>query len=260
MRRLEVVVVDDEPVAIRRLVALLKDIGGVRVAGTAANADEALALIHACEPDLALVDIEMPGLNGIGLAAQLRAKTAPAVVFVTAFSRFAVEAFDLQAADYLLKPVEAPRLAEAIERVRSQREQGLAAERVAELEGLVRRLREMEHSPPTATDMMWLSDGQGTDRVPVIDIRWVEAERDYVRIHTSRRSYFVRGRLGEFEARLSPTGMVRVHRSALVRASTVARIEASGERGYRLVLDDGTTVEASRRFGTRVREIAATKP
>lgn len=260
MPLLEVVVVDDEPVAIRRLVALLKGIDGVKVAGTAANADEALALIRACDPDLALVDIEMPGLNGIGLAAKLRAmSTPPAVVFVTAFSRFAVEAFDLQATDYLLKPVEAPRLAEAIERVRSQREQGLAAGRVAELEGLVRRLREMEHSPP-ATDMMWLSDGQGCDRLRAIDIRWIEAERDYVRIHTSRRSYFVRGRLGDFEARLSATGMVRVHRSALVRASTVARIEASGERGYRLILDDGTAVEVSRRFGTRVREIAATTP
>lgn len=261
MTPLEVVVVDDEPVAIRRLTALLRGIEGIEVTGTAANADAALALIQDQRPDLALLDVEMPGLSGVALAEQVRALPGPpAIVFVTAFSRFAVEAFDLRATDYLLKPVEASRLAEAIQRVRAERDHGSAADRIADLEDIVRRLRALEHTTPAVEQDLWLPDGQALERVPVQDILWVEAERDYVRIHTARRSYFVRGRLGEMEKRLSGAGMVRVHRSAMVRAAAVTRVEGHGERGYRLVLKDGATVDASRRFGSRVRALTVPPP
>lgn len=258
MPPLEVVVVDDEPVAVRRLVALLKTIDGVEVTGMAANGGDALDLIGSVKPGLALLDVEMPGMNGIRLAEALREMPdCPAIVFVTAFSRFAIEAFDLGAAHYLLKPVEASRLAEAVGRVRSERDSRSSAERIADLEDVVRRLRALEHVSSPADEVLWLPDGLAHEKVPVSDITWIEAERDYVRIHTARRSYFLRGRLGEMEARLGPAGIVRVHRSAMVSAAAVTRVEASGDRGYRLVLTDGTSVEASRRFGARVRALTS---
>jgi DNA-binding LytR/AlgR family response regulator len=257
MPQLDVVIVDDEPVAIRRLASLLRRCDGVSVTGTASNAEEAHSLVKRCLPDLVLLDIEMPGINGIGLADQLRAlPDAPAVIFVTAFSRFALEAFDVAATDYLLKPVEAPRLIEAIERVRAQRTGRQSAQRIAELEDLVSRLRSFEQASVAAdNEVMWFPSAQGHDRVAVRDIEWIEAERDYVHIHTRDKSYFVRGRLGDLEKRLAGHGVIRVHRSAMVRAAAITRVEAYGDRGYRLVMANGAAVRASRRFGSRVREL-----
>jgi DNA-binding LytR/AlgR family response regulator len=258
---LDVVIVDDEPVAVRRLAGLLRGCKDVAVTGTAANAGEALALVERTPPDLILLDIEMPGMSGIGLAGELRSVAdRPAIIFVTAFSRFALEAFDVAATDYLLKPVEAPRLAEAIERVRRNRSSRKTAERIAELESLVQRLRNVEGASASGENpSLWLPSGRGQERVPIRDIVWAEAERDYVRIHTAGRSYFVRARLGKLEKRLGEHGVIRVHRSALVSATAIARIEPRGDRGFRLILSTGTSVDASRRFAARVRALIADK-
>jgi two-component system LytT family response regulator len=257
MRALEIVIVDDEPVALRRLAALLRDLRDVVVAGTAGHAAEALELVRRLSPDLVLLDIEMPGMSGIVLADQLRALPGPpAVIFITAFGRFALAAFEVAATDYLLKPVEPARLAEAIERVRGQRSERHATDRIAELEQLVSRLRAAEQNNGTHEGKtLWLPSGGGQDRVAVDEIVLVEAERDYVRVHTAHKSYFLRGRLGEMEQRLGGSGMVRVHRSAMVRATAITRVEAQGDRGYRLTLAGGTVVPASRRFGARVRAL-----
>jgi len=259
MPPLEVVIVDDEPVAVRRLAGLLRGRDDVVVAGTAGTAEEAIALVERDPPDLILLDIEMPGMNGISLADRLRAlPQRPAIIFVTAFSRFALEAFDVAATDYLLKPVEAPRLAEAIERVRDQRAHRNTAERISELERLVHRLRGFEQaSSGNENGSLWLPSRNGQERVAARDIIWLESERDYVRIHTGERSYFVRARLGDLEARLREHGIIRVHRSALVRAGAITRIVPRGDRGYRLILANGATVDASRRFAARVRELTA---
>jgi DNA-binding LytR/AlgR family response regulator len=262
MPSLEVVIVDDEPVAVRRLAGLLRGQKDVAVTGTAANAAEALALVERNPPDLILLDIEMPGMNGISLAGELRAVAErPAIIFVTAFSRFALEAFDVAATDYLLKPVEAPRLAEAIERVRNMRSSRKTAERIAELESLVQRLRSVERASASGENAsLWLPSRQGQERVGIRDIVWVEAERDYVRIHTGGRSYFVRARMAKLEKRLSGHGIIRVHRSFMVSAAAITRIEPRGDRGYRLILSTGAIVDASRRFAAQVRALIADKP
>jgi DNA-binding LytR/AlgR family response regulator len=262
MSPLEVVIVDDEPVAVRRLAGLLRRCGDVAVTGTAANAGEALELMERKSPDLILLDIEMPGMSGIGLAGELRAMAErPAIIFVTAFSRFALEAFDVAATDYLLRPVEEPRLAEAIERVRRNRANSRTAERIADLESLVHRLRSLELASGSGDSAhLWLPSGQGQERVAIRDIVWIQAERDYVRIHTSERSYFVRARLGKLETRLKKHGIVRVHRSAMVSAAAIVKIEPRGDRGYRLILSGGKSVGASRRFAVQVRSLIADRP
>jgi DNA-binding LytR/AlgR family response regulator len=253
---LEVMIVDDEPVAVRRLAALLGAFADVTLVGTAGNAAEAIDRAAESRPDLVLLDIEMPGMNGIGLADRLLGMAdPPAIVFVTAFGRFALDAFDLAATDYLVKPVEPARLAEAIERVRRQRASRDAATRIGDLDRIVERLRRFEHGDDDLT--LWLPDLRARDRVRIADVQWIAAERDYVRVHVPNRSYLVRGRIGELAAQLEGHGLLRVHRSALVRIGAVARIEHRGDRSYRLVFGDGRHVDASRRFATVVREAVA---
>lgn len=262
MASLSVAIVDDEAVAVRRLARLLRDCPGVTPVGSAGNAADALRLVEERSPDILLLDIEMPGINGIELARRLQGRMdPPSIVFVTAFGRFALVAFDLAAADYLLKPVELPRLVEAIERIRTRRSELNAAERVAELEQLVGRLRSTESEVPgTGCHELWLPVGKGRERVAVQDIVWIGAERDYVRVHSATRSYFLRARIGELAARLSGQGFVRVHRSAIVRLSAVRRVEPDGDRRHRMTLVDGTTLIASRRMADHVRRLRSGMP
>lgn len=259
MCSLSVAIFDDEAIAIRRLSRLLRDCPGVSIVGTAANAEEAERVVQERNPDLILLDIEMPGLSGIAFAGQLTvSQNAPAIIFVTAYSRFALEAFDLAATDYLLKPVEPRRLADAIERVRTQVTARQSSERVAELEELVRKLRVYEQSQShIANEAMWIPTGTGQEQVPVRDIIWIGADRDYVRIHTAKRTYFMRARLGELARRLVGHGLIRVHRSAIVRTAAIRRIEPDGDRCHRLTLNDGTILPASRRLGQAVRRSRA---
>ena len=249
-----IIIVDDEPVAIRRISALLRTIEDAAVVASANNAESALELVAEHHPDLVLLDIEMPGANGIKLAETLRALTEPpAIVFITAYSGFALDAFDVAATDYLLKPVEPARLREAVDRVRKDLADQTAARRVGELEDVVRRLRSLELEDDFDDSTLWLSDLSGCHRVRVADVHWMEAERDYVRVHVADRSYLVRGRFGEFASRYRKHGLVRIHRSTLVQLRSVMRIEYRGDRSYRLVLRNGAAIDASRRFASVVR-------
>ncbi|MGN6376090.1 MAG: LytR/AlgR family response regulator transcription factor [Sphingomonas sp.] len=256
MTRLDVMIVDDEPVAVRRLAALLRDCRDVHVTATAANAEQALTLADRAVPDLVLLDIEMPGLDGIALARRLAAlDPQPAVVFVTAFGRFALDAFGLAATDYLVKPVEPDRIAEAIARVRAQRAARGAEARIGELEALVERLRGFEQGSDEELTL-WLPDRRGRERVRLHDILWIEAERDYVHVHTAQHRYFLRGRIGEVAARLAESGFVRIHRSAVVRVAAIERIESRGDRAWRLFLSNGECIDASRRFAAALQVIS----
>lgn len=258
MSEIDVIIVDDEPVAVRRLARLLRQSEGVRLVGTAANGNEALALVRSERPDLVLLDIEMPGSSGLMIAEELSSyKDPPSVIFVTAFSRFALDAFNVDAADYLLKPVETPRLEAALTRVRAARSQRRQNERIGELEALVSRLRELERSNAFEEECLWAPSGSGQDSVRIADIIWLQSERDYVRIHTARKSYFMRASLREFEQRLEQRGIVRVHRSAMVRLSAIRRIEPDGNRGHLLLLSNGAPVRSSRRFGKLIKRMTA---
>lgn len=254
---LEVAIVDDEPVAVRRLARLLRDQEGVTITGTAGDATTAIQLVEESCPDLVLLDIEMPGVNGLELAAQLRSLPAPPIViFVTAFSRFAVEAFEVAATDYLLKPVDPPRLAEAIVRARAYQASRKSDDRIAELEALLSRFRLTDSKASDGGGgTLWLPTSSGRERVSIDDIAWVEAERDYVRIHGPEKSYFLRARMHDLETRFAGHGLVRVHRSALVNIAAIAKVRKNPSRGYRLILSNGAAIDASRRFGASVRKL-----
>lgn len=255
MPALRVLIVDDEPLARRRLEILLREQAAVELVGAAADGFAARRMIAELTPDVVLLDIKMPGLTGLevldALGREPRGTGAPIVIFVTAFDRFALDAFERAAFDYLLKPVEPDRLRASLGRAREAMGERAAAERVQELEEVLRNLRSGPARAPDAADSpwareIWIQERGGRTSLPVAAIDWVAAERDYVRIHTGARSFLVRQSIGALAARLDPAVFLRVHRSSLVRADRIVRIRHASGRGA-ITLSTGAEIAVSRR-------------
>lgn len=241
-------VVDDEPLAADWLARCLRDLPDVELVGLAADGDEAVELIRASRPDLVLLDIQMPGRSGLAVARAIDRAQGPEVVFVTAFAEHAPEAFELEAVDYLLKPVQLDRLAEAVRRARRRREMLEAYEKVE---------RQAVAPPPETPgydEELWIRRRDGYVRVRVDQIRRIEAARDYALIHTPTKTYILRATMTELAERLDPAKLLRVHRSAFVRPDAVARVERSGRNVMRLHTEDGAAVEVGVSYVKRVAE------
>lgn len=240
---MRVLLVDDEQLALDRLRVLFGDIEHVEVVGEARDGDSAIRLIEKLHPDLVILDIQMPGRNGLRTASDIIVDPRPEVIFVTAHEHYAPDAFDLEAADYVLKPVRFDRLRVATERARKRRQLNDVAARADRLEAEVHGLREGQVGAPAQPDPeIWVPERHGQRRVPVESIDWIEAARDYVLLHTELRSYMLRTTMGMLEEKLAGTPLMRVHRSAFVRASRVSEIRNEG-RSMSLILTDGTAVQ-----------------
>jgi two-component system LytT family response regulator len=242
---LRVILADDEPLAIERVRSLLRGLDDVEIVGTARNGLEVVDLVAAQQPDLVLLDIQMPGRNGLAAAAALTSEQAPEIVFVTAHEHYAADAFDLQAADYLLKPVRFERLRLAIDRASRRRQNRALSERNAALEAENAALRN-GHSEPAEDEnrrdeAIWVQVRDAQVRVPVSDIEWIEAARDYATLHTALRSYMLRTTMTALEQRIDPAELVRVHRSAFVRPSAVVALQRVG-RSHQIELAGGIVV------------------
>jgi DNA-binding LytR/AlgR family response regulator len=247
------VIADDEPLSLRRLELGLSYVPGVQLVGAARDAAGARDLIRNERPDLALLDIGMPDSNGLDLAAELVGAGSTEVIFVTAHCQFAVKAFDMAATDYLLKPLDFDRLSDAIERVRERimaRDSSvLLAEAIAQAESL----RAM-----SATDLyereLWIHERHGRVRVPLHQVVWFEAERDYVRVHTFERSYLMRRALQDLADCLDSTQFLRLHRSALVNSDRISRLVRDTGGALAVSLDTGVEVRVGRKYQRAVRE------
>jgi two-component system response regulator AlgR len=240
---LRVLIADDEPLAAERLQLLLARADGAQLVGTASDGDSAINLSDALHPDLLLLDIAMPGLDGIGVARALAAQTpSPAVVFVTAFDQFAVAAFEVEAVDYLMKPVEPRRLQRALDRARTY-------------------LRQRTGQPQPGKSSQWLeefwaSDLSGLVRIASQDVDRVSAERDYMRLHVGRRSWLIHHSMTALEEGLNPDLFVRLHRSAIVRKDFIAGFTRNQSGRWIARLGDGTEQPVGRLYSDRVRAIA----
>jgi two-component system response regulator AlgR len=236
-------VVDDEPLAIERLQLLLARIEGVALAGTASDGAAALRLVEAVEPDAVLLDIAMPGMDGIDVARALaRAAKPPVVIFVTAFDTFAVAAFDVEAVDYVMKPVSAERLARAVERAR---------ERLA--------TRGTEPAPESGSgyvEEFWVSEARGLVRLSAADVDRVSAERDYMRLHVGHRSWLINHTIAKLEAELDPARFVRLHRSAIVRRDFVTGLRRDESGRWWARLADGGEQKVGRLYLANAKGLA----
>lgn len=245
---LRVLVADDEAPARRKLRRLLDGMADVAVVGEAASGDEAVTQIAALAPDLVLLDVQMPGLDGFGVVAAVGVDQMPPVVFVTAYDAHALRAFEVRALDYVLKPVTDARLRDAVDRARSVRavDDGVvttAAGRRAALASLVaaqplRRLLVHDARGPA----------HGARLLAVETIELARAERNYVVLHTPHGTFRVRGTVAALAARLDPATFLRVNRSDVVRLDAIRELQPWSHGDYRVVLRDGTALLWSRRF------------
>lgn len=250
---IRVVIVDDEPLALERLRLCLSQTPGVELVGEATDGDSAIECIAALQPDLVLLDIQMPGRSGVAVARALAANDRPEVVFVTAFAEFAPEAFDLEAADYLLKPVRFDRVQEAIHRALRRLQSTPACGRMSDLESAIRAVRSPTAQPSQGYETeIWIKQRDGFARVDVEQIKRVEAARDYALIHTATKTHILRATMGDLERRLDPSQLLRVHRSAFVRLDTIRRVERNGRNLMRLHAEDGAVIDVGASYSKRV--------
>jgi two-component system, LytTR family, response regulator len=234
-------IVEDEPHARHYLREMLAGERGVAVVGEASNGAEGADLIRKISPDLVFLDIQMPDLSGFDLIDEIGVEKMPAFVFVTAYSEFAVRAFEVEAVDYLCKPFDRDRLSASLERVirRLHQRNGNAMEN--ELEAL-----------PDKTNP-WLSripvkEKNGIVFVPVDGILWIEAADKYVELHTTERSYLARQTIQSVEESLDPKQFVRIHRSTIVRKAAVRGLHPLFHGDYLVRLNNGTELTLSRSF------------
>jgi two-component system response regulator AlgR len=237
-----VMVVDDEPLAVERLQLLLARCQGISLVGTANDGEEALKIAEAVTPDLVLLDIAMPGMDGIDVARALsESRVDPAIVFVTAFDNFAVAAFDVAAIDYLMKPVEQARLERALERVRAHLSGGGRADfRPAS-----------DH-----VEEFWVPDHSGLVRISASDIHRVTAERDYMRLHVGSRSWLIHRTIAKLEEDLDPALFLRVHRSVILRRDTITGLYRDEAGHWTARLSDGGEQRIGRSYVDEIKRFA----
>jgi two-component system LytT family response regulator len=254
-RIVRVVVVDDEPLARQRIRRLLRREPDVRIVGECADGSEAVATILREDPDLLFLDVQMPELDGFGVLRALPVERLPVTVDVTAFDQYALQAFDAQALDYLLKPFTEARFRTAFERARAAVGGAEPADRVRllalldQMRGAQRELRELvEATNPAATDRLLVRE-KGRIRIVVAEeVDYFEAARNHVRLHVGRSTHLLRESLGALERRLDPARFARIHRSTVVNLDRIAEIQPWFSGDAMLVLRDGAKLRLSRAY------------
>jgi two-component system LytT family response regulator len=258
------IIVDDEPLARRGLELRLKDVGDVEIVAQCANGREALAAIADLAPDLMFLDIQMPGLSGLDVVKQVPQESMPMVVFVTAFDRFAIDAFESHALDYLLKPVDDERLAHALERVRGTWQQRQAATQREQLMALLADLTGKGELDPEVlaaatglpvrryASMLPIRSGRETLRLDVATIDWIDAAGDYMCLHAGGQTHVLRATMKELEDMLDPAVFQRVHRSTIVNLARVRSLRPHVNGECFLRLQSGQEVKLSRSFRDKV--------
>ena len=258
------IIVDDEPLARRGLELRLREAPDVEIVRQCANGREALAAVAELHPDLMFLDIQMPGMSGFDVVKQVPQESLPMIVFVTAFDRYAIEAFEAHALDYLLKPVDEARLDRALDRVRGQYQQRQA---VAQREQLMAMLADVtgkgEIEPGSATGtngaaarryatMLPIRVGRETIRLDVAAIDWIDAAGDYMCVHAAGQTHVLRATMKELEEMLDPEVFQRVHRSTIVNLARVRSLRPHLNGECFLKLESGQEVKLSRSFRDKV--------
>ena len=257
-----VVIADDEPLARERLRMLLAGRPELEVVAEAEHGAAAVEAILAERPDLVFLDVRMPELDGIEVAKVLAEEAEqgfapPVIVFVTAYDEYALRAFEVNARDYLTKPVDRERLEQALERAAGLlARRGESADAGTSLEpSLVAFLETLRRERAFPVRFLVRDARGGLYFVRADDIEWVEAEENYVRLHAGGRSHLVRDTMRAFREKLDPARFVRVHRSAIVNVDRIARVEPYARGEYTLTLADGTKLTSSRAHSDDLRRL-----
>jgi two-component system LytT family response regulator len=241
---IRVLVVDDEPLARERVVHFLETKPEFQLVGLAGDGDSALKQLFECQPDVLLLDIEMPGQNAFELLALIPSEQRPICIFITAFPQHAVKAFEIKALDYVLKPFRHKRLAEALERAK------------VVLQERVSRKSNQEEVPDEKDNTSVSINFYGTHlKLAAKDMHWLVADGNYVKIQAQGRTYFKRVSLSQMLAQLEPLGFIRVHRSIVVNKTSVQQKRYLGNNAYQLEMKDGMTFRTGRAYKEAVQDL-----
>lgn len=238
------VIIDDEPLARDKLRGFLARHPAFELVGEAADGRSALTLLEGVRPDLALLDIQMPELDGFEILSALEGQPLPYVIFVTAYDEYAVKAFEVGAVDYLLKPVAPDRFDQALERAGERLRRGADPEFAARL---TRALEQLAPARPPVERFLVRERGRSSF-VAVAEIDWIEAAGNYLKLHARSGTHLIRATMKEIEARLDPARFVRIHRTTIVSLDRVRYLEPWSHGDQVVVLQSGERLTLSRRF------------
>ena len=248
--RLRAVIADDEPLARQRLRMLLEDIDWLEVVGEAKDGASATAAIQKLRPDLAFLDVEMPNGSGFDVIDSVGAAKMPFVVFVTAYDKYALKAFDVHAIDYLLKPFDRDRFRDALTRVRHQFERVTGGELERRLLQLVQDLTPAQQR----LERFVIKSGGRVFFVPTGEIDWIEAAGNYVKLHVGTDEHLFRETMNAIEAKLNPDAFFRIHRSHMVNVERIRELQPWFNGEYVVFLKNGTRLTLSRGYREKLQE------
>ncbi len=259
--KLRVLLIDDEPLAIQGLQLRLQDYREVEIIGTASNGREGIKAIKSLNPDLVFLDIQMPGIDGLGVVRSLLGTDMPLFVFVTAYDKYAIEAFEANALDYIVKPVDEERLKDSLFRAREALKSKNAVTRETQLVEMLSNFKEDErnHIKELLDDPEWQSkerypekmsfkDGTKVIVLNADDVDWIDAAGDYMCVHAGGKTHIIRETMKALEARLDPARFQRVHRSAIVNVNKVKELHPHSNSEYFLILEGGQELKLSRSY------------
>ncbi len=242
----KVLIADDEPIAREILQKQLKRYQQVEIIAVCSNGKEALLAIEKYEPDVVFLDIQMPELNGIDLAKNLTIKHVPLIVFVTAFDNYAIQAFEANAIDYLLKPFDDERFDRTFEKVLKQLELSKKQEFKAVFEKYGQFFQQF--SQPNYAEIVTIKDGGRIQLVKTSDLFYIEADGNYISLHTEKSKHLQLETLTNFEKKLNPKTFARIHRSTIVNINFIKEIQSHFNGDYSVILQNGKVLRMSRNF------------
>jgi two-component system LytT family response regulator len=252
MTTIRTCIVDDEPLARERIRTLLSQESDIEVVGECGDGGEAIGRIKETQPDLLFLDVQMPVVDGFGVLQALDSQLPPAVIFVTAYDQYALQAFEVHALDYLLKPFNSRRFKKAVQRARNEllkdgNGHGVSERLLSLLENLKQDRRPQER-------LILKTSGRVTF-LKVDEIDWIEAEGNYVRLHVGATSHLLRETMKGIEAKLDPDRFIRIHRSTIVNTDRIKELQPLFHGEYAVILRDGTRLTASRGPENKLRKI-----
>jgi two-component system LytT family response regulator len=248
--RIRTLIVDDEPLAREWVRNGLQDEPDIDVVAECGDGFEAVRAVTELKPDLMLLDVQMPGLDGFGVLASLEAQDLPAVIFVTAFDRYALKAFEAHAVDYLMKPFSSERLHDAVERARAQIDRSSERDLKAALHALLEDIQRERAYP----DWLLIKKEDRSVFLRVADIDWIESSRNNVRLHVGKEIYVFHETTTGIESKLDPKKFFRIHRSTIVNIEKIREMHPWFNGDYAVTLKDGTKLTLSSTYRERLKE------
>jgi len=248
---IRVLIVDDEPLALRRLRALLEVEPDVEIVGECTDGGDAVASIRAKSPDLVFLDVQMPVLDGFGVLEAVGIEQMPAVIFVTAYDRHALRAFEYNALDYLLKPFDRERFQKALERARAQLTQTVERNEAQQVVGAAEEYK----GPDRPLERIVVKSAGRVFFLRVDEIDWIEAAGNYVRLHSGKEIHLLRDTMSSLESRMDARKFLRIHRSTMVNIERIHELQPLFHGDYVVILRDGTQLNLSRGYRQRLQEL-----